>query len=597
MPTYQSELESQKVFKGNIIIRFLGEYFSLHTPDSGLTLKKKYENILGSTILNPTTVDPKRVSTTIATNSIKLIDKKNVISALVKDKGLALIGQQVEIWIGRVGVGMAFSDYLKLPTTRIKKITKQDDSFTFSTSEETDRMARPIFHDSTRILGNILAATSTIVAKDDITDFPSSGFFHVDDEFISYASKDDATKTFSGCVRGEFNTIPAAHEDDTAAFVATQITANPIDIILQILTSGGGGGAYDVLDDGLGIDQNLIDIAEIESIRDELFADATFQLGLYGVENALADILEKELLAPNNLRFTYSANSKITLAVLDKAIFIESVNTMDHDSITKTPKLDIDDNKIVNRIEILWGFDESTGKMASKSVFKDASSIATYGERSPLNFSFKAIKPALNGSALVSKFATAMLARLSIPNPEISLTTHINKSLLNVGSKARLETTKIPNDSGQLNFAEELEVVSRSVNYETGDVTFKLAFTSFTGVRSCYLAPSDTFAVITSQSVAEVGAGRGAFWRAGWKVKLWDNNLNAYTADAVNTIESIDGDEITFENAWSTTITTHHRLKFCDYDDATNEQKRYCFISNNSEQPFSDNKKPYRISP
>jgi hypothetical protein len=595
MANYFDELKESKNFVGNVVIRFLGEYFTLRAPDSGLTVDPRYSGLVASLVLNGTTIDPRRVSTTIASYSSKLVDKNLAITQLVKEKGQDLIRQPVEIWLGRVGVAMDFSEYYKLPITRIKKISRQDNGYTFSSTEETDRLNRPIYDATTRLSGLINPATSVINGKEEIDDFPPAGFLKIGREFLSYSSKSNATKTFSGITRGNFNTTPAVHEENDSVFLAEQITDNPINILLKILMSGGGGGVYDVLADGLGIDQNLVDIAELEGIRNDLFSGVVFTLSLANIVNALK-FLEDEILSPCNLRFTYSRASKFSLAVLDKARFVDAPDAIDEDSLTQFPKWEVNDNNIVNEISVEWGYSEDTEKYLEKNTFQDLSSISSYEKRSPLNFKFKGPRASNGGLEFISDFAGALLRRLSTPTPEISVNTHIDKSLLNVGDKTILESGMIPSDNGTLQFAQELEIVSRSINYQTGDVSQKLAYTSFTGIRSCYIAPSDTIASVVSQSVVTFGAGRGDLWAAGFKVRLWDNATFQYLSDPVNEILSITGDQITFTNPWSTTLLTSHRIKFADYDDCSKEQKRYCFISIDG-QNFPDGAKQYSITP
>lgn len=599
--SYETKIRDDKEYIGNVVVRFLGEYFTLWNPDSGLVVKSTYKNLVGSLVLNPTTIDPKKVSTTIASYSVKLTDVGNVISELVKLSGEDLVGQPVDIWLGRVKAGaqdtaLDFADYFKLPTTRIKEISRQDNAYTFKTTEETDRMNRPIYDTKTRLSGTVLAATTTFSVKDAIDDFPASGFLKIRNEFVGYTAKDNTLKTFTGLTRGEFSTLPDDYDDNEAVLIAEQVSGNPITTILKILISNGGGGAYDTLKDGLGIDPDLIDLVEIEAIRDELFPNVSFVSHLYDIDSALNE-LETEFLAPLNLRFTYSKDSKLTLAVLDKARFVDEVDVVDDDTVTSFPKWTVNDNKITNQIEIDWDYNEATAKYAQRTVFVDDDSVAAYGKKSSLKLKFKSLRASLSGQDFVNTFGAALLSRLSYPIPEIEVSTQIDKSLLNIGDKTLLRSSNLPNASGKLNFAEEMEVISRSINYQTGDVKLKLAFTSFTGVRSCYIAPSDTIQVVTAQDVVEVGAGKGDLWGVGWKVKLWDNVAHEYTADATNEIASIDGDEITFVDPWATTlIASQHRLKFPFFDEASEDQKRYCFISPDG-LDFSNSEKSYKIVP
>jgi len=273
---------------------------------------------------------------------------------------------------------------------------------------------------------------------------------------------------------------------------------------------------------------------------------------------------------------------------------VEYTDVINHDTLTSFPNWTVADNNIVNNLQIDWHYDEDTGKYLQRSTYTNATSIANFGESNALKLQFKGVRSDLEGSAFIDSFANALLDRLANPNPEITVKTHIDKSLLNIADKTVLETTLLPNSNGQLNFADELEVIERAINYQTGDVSLKLAFTTFTGIRSCYIAPSDTIGTVNAQNSVTLGAGRGDMWQVGFKVRLWDNVANGYTSDTVNTISGITGDTITFENNFSTTLTTSHRLKFPDYDDATDAQKRYCFTGDNL-LDFSDDGKRYKI--
>ncbi len=592
MATYREEVATEKNYIGNVVIKIEGRYFAVRKPDSGLDINYPHSNCVSSLVLNPTQLSPKSVTTAIGSNSLKLLDKEGVVSLLIKDRAANFIGKDIEIYLGRSGTGMDFSEYEQLPITRISKANKVDSAYTISTKESTDRMNRPVFDAATRLSGSILAGTTIIIAKDDISKFPASGSFYFNNELVDYASKDDDTKTFFGCARGAGGTVGLDQEDDEKIYLAEVVTDNPINIILKLLISNGGGGTYDVLKDGLGIAPSLIDIAEIESIRDSLFEDVEFTLALYNVDNALKYI-EQQLLAACNVRFTSSENAKLTLAALDRAVFVDEINVLDHDSITKHPTLNIQDTNIVNKITINWDFDEATGKYRNVSTYEDEDSIAAYGKStSPLTLSLKGVKE----QDFVDDLAEVMLERLATPYPEIDVNTQMDKSLLQLGGKTRLITDLLANEFGDLNFASDMEIISRGINWQTGDVSFKLAYTSYTGRRLGYIAPSDTFLAVHTQDEVELNAGRGSYWVKGWKVRLWDNIANGYTADEVNEIAAVVDDIVYFVNPWATTLTTDHRLKFCDYDEATESQRRYAFVSIDN-QNFSRTGKQYTIAP
>ncbi len=626
MSTYLEDVIANKKYKGNVVIKIgASAYFSIRQPDAGLSISAPYDMAVSSLLLNPTQIDIRKVTTTISSFSFRLLDKSGIITALVLGDAASLMGQPVRIYLGRSGSGMTFGDYFELPLTYVQKCEHSDNTYNFSVSEQTERMARPIYDFSSALGVDILAATTTWTMRDDISDFPTAGFLKVEDEFVSYTGVDLANNRFTGVIRGELNSIPADHDANNDVVLVETVTGNPLDIIMQILVSGGGGGTYDVLQDGLGIDESLVDVAEIEALRDELFLTNQFTLSIYSVDSALK-YMETELLAPNNLRLTNSRNSKITLAVLNKAKFVPEDDVIDEDTITKYPKWTLDGVKVTNQIEVQWDFSEGTNLYQEKTVFADAASIAAYGASTPLKFNFRGIKAALDGSLLVNDFGTALLARLSVPTPEIQITTQMNKSLQNVGDKSYLVSSKIPNVDGTLNFDSNLEIISRSINHTSGDVQFKLAFTSFTTMRSGFIAPSDLITSFTSQKIVNVALGRSAYYLVGWYMRLWDEVNQVYCADAPNKIvaaalgdtgllteagdqltteggddlimeQAATEDSITFEDNWTTVLTSpnNYRIRFADYGDVIASQKRYGFISNGGAD-FADGKPTYRIT-
>jgi len=593
---YTSEVKLEKKYIGNVVIQIASNYFAIRQPDSGLVISSPYDKCVSSLLLNPTQIDLRKVTTTISTFSFRLLDKDGIITALVLGDAAALIGQEVRIFLGRSETGMSFSEYYELPRTDIKKCDHSDNTYNFSTSEKTERMAKPIYDKKSALSVDILIGTTIWTMRDSLATFPSSGFLKVDNEFVSYSGVDLVLNRFTGVIRGELNSTPAVHSANADTSLVETVTDNPLNIILKILISGGGGGAYDTLQSGLGISNALIDIAGIEALRDDLFIGVSYTLSIYDVDSALK-FLEDELLMPNNLRFTNSLSSKVTLAILDKARFVEEDDIIDENTMTKYPKWSIDGAKVTNVLVVNWGFNEGTGKYEKRDRKTDAASILTYREQTALTFNFKGIKSAAGGQALVDDFSDRLLARLSTPSPDVSINTHIDKSLQNVGDKAYLVSSQIPAADGTLNFASNLEITSRSINLTNGDVSLKLAFTSFTNIRSGFIAPSDSVFGITSQKIITLAAGRGAYYLAGWQIRLWDNVSQVYLADAINTIESVSADVITFQNNWTTTLATgNHRIRFADYDDVIESQRRYCFLSANGANFTFDNKPTYKVT-
>lgn len=614
-----------KQYIPNVVILFKGYHWGIRQPDSGLTIDANRLSV-EQVAINPTKVDPFQANTTINSYTFKLIDKDYSVTLLFDGITKFFQNEAVEIYVGRCGVDMPFADYMKLPTTYVTSVSKDGSSYSFRSTEAKERLNRPAFNEKNKLQVNILPGTTEIDADAliDPLKYPTSGMIKIEDEFISYASIDLVNNRFSGCIRGEESSVPASHSLGETIYLVDEIEGNPLDIILQCLVSSGGGGSYDVLSDGAGVDQALINVAAFETIRDEFYAGINYRFLVYGISNILT-FLEEEILFPNELRIISDNSSLISIAVLNRRIFDPDFPVIDNTSIQKQPDYEVNDAEIINVISIEYDYSEALKVYRKLFLLEDQDSITDFGRRDPLELKLKGVSEINNGAAIATNIAQRFLSRFSYPKPEISFTTHMDKSLVQLCEKIELNSNQLPNvDTGDLNFAETLEVIERGINWKTGDVRFKVAFTSFTGIRECFLAPSDAVTYGASHYIVNVGAGRGALYRPGWKMRLYSETTREYYSAQVNEILSISGDVITFvdpwldtyaddnlmydeggllllENGYQITLTSgvinadDLRIMFADYDQVSELQKRYCFISDDGLN-FTDSKKSYQIT-
>ena len=586
MGAYLDQLSSTN-YTGNVVISMLGWTFSIRAPDSGITVD--YPGLVQSVVINPTQIDLRRVSSTISSFSFALVDLENAVTELIEGDALSLIDSEVEIYIGRTGVGMSFADYFKLPTTRIKKIDYSDGRYTFATQEPTERLNRALYQVKSTLDVDILIETTSIDVAS-VADFPASGYAKIENEIISYTGRDLVEKRLTGCIRGEFSTVPAAHDSGVDVYALERVVGSPLDLVLKLLISAGGGGSWDALADGCGLSPSLIDVAGVEELRDEEFPGVTVTAYLYQIGSGLKWI-EEEILTPLSLRFATSPDSKLTLKRTDRISVREAGSEITNSTIKGSPKWSVDASRIVNQIEVEWDYSEALGKYQHRSTYTDEISATAYGLKDKLSFRFKTVRD----QAIVDEFATRTLRRLSVPTPEVNLTTHIDQSLLGPVDQARVVTT-LPDYSGALEFARDLEVVSRAINYMSGDVQFRLAFTSSTQHRFGFIAPSDTIIAQPASNRLTLGAGRGAYYVTGWKMRLWEKSPRAQTGDALNTITAIEGDTLVFEDPWTTTVAgSTHEIRFGGYSEAAEDQKRFAFVGVDSAD-FSDGKTSYQIT-
>lgn len=593
--SYAAAIAASKNYQGNVVVQIGANYFAQRQPDSGLSISYPYSQSVGALTLNANSVDPRRVSTTVASFSFKLVDISGIISALVKGDSSTLVGQAVSIWLGRTGIGQDFSDYFALPITYILGLDHTDAGYTISSTELTNQIDKTIYNFNSALAVDILIGTTIWTMRDDLSTFPSSGIVKVDDEFASYSGIDLVNNRLTGVIRGVLNSTPDTHSAFTNCAFVEDVTDNPLSILLKLLISKGGGGTYDVLQSGCGLADTLIDVAGIEALRDSLFIGVSYNLTFYTIDSALT-LIENDILMPNNLRFTYnSLNSKLTVAILDKAEFVDDDSMIDESTLTKFPEWNVDGSTITNYVTVEWDWSEALQVFQAQDTYTNDDSIAAYGQQNPLDFQFKGPKALLGGQALVDDFGTRFVGRLSVPSPTISVTTQIDKSLQNIGDKTYLTSSRVPAADGSLNFSSDLEVISRQINQTNGEAQFKLAYTSYTNIRSGFIAPSDSVVTVISQKSITVGLSRGSYYKVGWVMKLWDTVAQAYTADAANTIQSISGDTVTFTNNFTTTLGTRYKIRFADYNSTVATQKRYASIAPHGSN-FDDGQPSYKVT-
>lgn len=591
MTTYLDSL-SDKNFKPNIVVYFMGAYFSVHQPDSGLTIDADKVGLVKSLVVNPTTVDPSRASTTISSITFSLLDRAGVITALFTGQDTYLQGKEVLVYLGRVNASMAWADYFLLPRCYVNQCTKSDGSWNFSTQEKKDRINRTAFSVLSKLTGNILAATTTITVED-VSDYPTAGLVVIEDEVISYTGVDLGNNFLTGCVRGERGTVAAAHALGKDVDQAQEIEGNPLDILISLLVSSGGGGVYDTLDDGAAIDESLVDIEQIEYIRDTLYLTATYDLLLTAI-TSLQTFIETELLYPLGLRLRTNANSKIGLAVLNRTILDVDSPNFDADNTTKNPNFKVTGSKIYNRVRVLWDWDDGAGDYLKSYDAINQDSIDEFGEQI-LEIPVKGLQEHLDGLTLATDIADQFLKRFAFPLPEIDLAMHMDASTALIGNKVQFESDLVVDKAtGLLGLEAELEVVSRAINVQTGDVTVKLAFTWYSSLKQCFISPTDAVVTVVSQSRVTIATGRTDMYRAGWVMRLWDTVAKDYATTETNIIDSFSGDDMIFTAAWAFVLTTSHRIVFADYNQVTAQQRKFCFISDGVD--FDDGRLTYQIT-
>lgn len=599
-----NSLEQNFEFRNNLVIKINDTYFAKYVPDSGLSIDSD-KLIVTSATINPTQLDLKRATTQINTATVKMIDGIDGqvfnFSSFMGASNNSLINDEIEIYFGRVNESMPFSDYIQISKYLITDIKKSGPKYNIRCRSQEDKTITPAFDQSGNLDSGIDDSVLSIdvdIDEDIFDELPSTGFLNIENEYLQYSAKSFSlgVATFTIAARGAIQSDNVAHDANEEVFFVQELNGNPIDLILQLLVSKGGGGSYDVLPDGAGIDESLIDITEFQNIRDTFFSTDIFTLYISNTSK-LIKYIEDNLLVANNVRIIKnSLDNKISLAILDQSDLTEDIEEIDDSTTLKdTPMHQLSKNEIQTVVRVRWGWVEGLQKFTRTNVFKaDDDTIATFGEIKGATLDIKGAQPADNGGAIITDRANRYLERFSTPRAQVSLSAFMSEFKHNIGDKIRVTAKHLPQEGGGLGMSSVIELVNRSVDLATGIVKLGFRFTSYSNIRIGIISPSPILNLtITDQKTVEVPDG--ACYAVGYKIRLFNVLTRTYAPDPVNTITAINGNFLTFENDFTTTLSADYALFFADYDESSAEQQsKYAYIAPDTDV-FADGTKAYQI--
>lgn len=601
--SFDSELQASRTLKVNLVLKIYAPaptgttYFSKYQPQSGLVVPTSNVGLVQSFSVPGQQIDLLTARADVGQATVEIVDVGQVFSNFMGQPLSALIGLKADLYVGLItDAGMPFSEYIpeKLSYV-IKTLEKQGSKYKLGLRSPADRMQVPIYNSRGNLNAFTLAAATTLVIDTGTDSFDGpTGRAKIGQEFVQYTGKSFASPltTLTGVSRGDETSTAVDHKAGEECWFVEKVVANPIDILLQLLTSTGTGtnGAYDLLFDGVGIPIAEIDVAKFLSIKTTFFPSDTFTLLFYDIQNALKYI-EVELLQANNLRFT-EVDGLLSIAVLDQSVPGETLPIVDEDVIlaSPAPSWKLSEQRLFNSFVMEYFFNEGTGTYAKTKQFDDASSQAIHGVRTQTNFKFKGI----TSDSVAQERGNRLLARFSTPQSEISATQFLKTYNTPPGEKVTFTHGDLPSPGGGLGLSHELELLKRAINYATGQVQASYIFTSYINLRRGLIAPSSVVDSVTSTTVFEVPVGEGVRYKVGYVVRLFSNTSHL-EVEGINTIVDVTGDQITMANAWPSLTPSTTYLKFADYDDASDAQRaKYMFIVGGSGL-FADGSGGYKI--
>lgn len=610
----QTELDAVNQYKVNLVVG-IGDtptYFSKRAVDSGLTVDANKIGLIHDVKVNPTSVNLTRIRSSINSTTVTIYDgleEAQVFTVFMGTDANALIGQSIKVYIGlNTSGGFAFADYVLLNAYVIRSIAKSGASYKIRATSLTFDWARPFF--STKAtLNTAINDTDTTWLVDTATDIfqtaATTGRLRISGgdstEFVQYTGKSFAASitTFTGVARADLSSTAAAFAIGASIDEVKKLRDDPITLYLQLLLSGSGavgaGAAYDVLHDGLAVDEDDIDIAAIEQIRTDFYSGDTFTLYLYDIENALK-YLETRFFTPNQLRPIETSGGKISLAILDQVASGASLPELNTDNTLPNPGWKTTKDNIINQFDIKWAWSEGLKTHTKITTFIDTDSQTSFGIQIGKTLEIDAAQAADAGQGLVNDRGARLLARFSTPQTTITAKSFLKTYANDVGSDVLFTHSDVPAPGGGgLGISEALEILTRAINLTTGIVSNTLVFTSYANIRTGVLCPSPLIATVNSQLSFDVADG--TCYKAGYAIRM-DDALGAPLADGNRIIDTVVGNTITVTVAFVTTLLTTFRVRFANYDAPWSAEQRgqFAAVGDNSGTFSNDSSEIYKIA-
>ena len=391
-----------------LAIPSLSAYFSTG-PVKGLTTTGQ---IVARPSLVPTQVSPLSATASAGSVSVDVLDVDGYVTGLRRSAPMR--GQSATLYIGYRD--LPWADYLAALPGRISGFDRDATglSYRIEVADTLDRVDVPVFK------------------EEDVAAEPWTGGDKSFDSGSLVIRDSDGDSVY-----------------DTV-LVGGTVGANPLDLLLKLLLSGGGnGGGYDVWPvwAGAGLTIDDVDVDWIEAERDNILT--VNEQFIYRGEVSAKSFLEEDVCLPLGGYPLVSGTGKLRVQFVNSPGSLSPVLAVT--SATILPRSlkwsDPADNYMSH---VIFEFDDdgdgpqTTLKRASPQFL-----AATYDEIREHPISSKGLQTALGGAGIADAVADALFSRYGDPAPRVKFSTFFSRHLAEAGDVISLVTDQMPDWDGR----------------------------------------------------------------------------------------------------------------------------------------------------
>ena len=362
---------------------------------------------------------------------------------------------------------------------------------------------------------------------------------------------------------------------------------------------------YDTLPSGLRMSPDEVDVLAHQNLRDQFLfsADMRFYIKT-DIENA-KDFINEEIYKPL-AAFSLPKNSRSSVGYTIPPLPDQQLKTLTSDNVKDPVKIkhfrQIGRN-FYNSILAKYNEDQLEDEFNSGYFATDAESRT----RIPVgNKVFTIESKGLRSQSLISNAANRRFYRYKFAASQIQniKTTFGYGFNIDIGDNVYVDSESLliyDVNNGNTNFGTRLfQVIQKSLDLRTGDITFSLLDTNFTNnARYGYISPASYLTTVTDDKTFTLTESFGATE----EFSKWSNFIGAtinvrttdYTVSATGILKSVGTDNvIVLENNLSVTPSAGMLMEFSSYDSQSldNVKLLYTHITNGS-AAFGDGGNPY----
>lgn len=370
------------------------------------------------------------------------------------------------------------------------------------------------------------------------------------------------------------------------------VQGNALNIMLAVMTSTGDGdnGDYDFLDagNGLGIDEDAINIAHIERVRDDWYpGDSVWMQFTLTEPQRAKDWLETEIWKVLNVYPVTDGQGRFDIRPFKPPLAaLDTVQSFTRDVTIGLPSWDANLEALVNEVELHYGWDGSD--FGSVAYYVESTSLNNRGPgKAPVTIKSKGLKTsgigshADRGSEFLASRKSKVFGRFAAPPLKVSFNAWFSRWLSEAGDIVPFTDSRLPDiEAGVRGLSEErMEIINRSVDWQRGQVKFDLLNTGF--ARGIYGVVSPSMTVIsgassTSFTVSAADAAKFAGFSSP-ECAVHDAKMRLKAASVTLTAVNSTTGVITCDDIGSTPAAGWI-VTFADYTSCTAEQRRWGFV-------------------